>query len=307
MNNVAVIDCGTNSTRVLIVDESGRTLAREMTITRLGEGVAQTGVLAPAALQRVYDCLTGYRAIMDRFHVTRGQLVATSAARDAANGAEFLQRCQGITGIAPALFTGEQEATASYLGATADLPPSERPTMIIDIGGGSTELACRYDNQLVAFSMQLGCVRVSEAAFHEPRVTPSEERAARVMIEAELARLFQSVPTFLQLIGAVRLVGLAGTVATVAQLDAGLTTYDRDAVHHRVITRDCVHDWYERLANETAAERLQRPGMVPGREDVLVGGLLILELVMERFGISELLSSECDILDGVAAQLQGRA
>jgi len=307
MSNVAVIDCGTNSTRVLIVDESGRTLAREMTITRLGEGVAQTGVLAPSALQRVYDCLTSYRAIMDRYGVTQGQLVATSAARDATNGAEFLERCREITGISPALLTGEQEATASYLGATADLEPSGFPTMIIDIGGGSTELACHYEGRLVAFSMQLGCVRVSEATFHEPRVTPNEEAAARAMIAAEIDRLFASVPSFAELVGRVRLVGLAGTVATVAQLDAGLTTYDRDAVHHRVITRDGVHEWYERLAHETAAERLARPGMVPGREDVLVGGLLILELVMERFGISELLSSECDILDGVAAQLQGRA
>lgn len=307
MSNVAVIDCGTNSTRVLIVNEVGETLAREMTITRLGEGVAQTGVLSPAALTRVYDCLTNYRAVMDRFGVTRGQLVATSAARDAANGAEFLRRCEEITGITPALLTGEQEATASYIGATADLPPSDQPTMIIDIGGGSTELACRHDGQLVAFSMQLGCVRVSEAAFHEPRVTPAEEQVARAMIAAEIDRMFTAVPAFGDFVGRVRLIGLAGTVATIAQMDAGLSVYDRDAVHHRVITRDGVHAWYERLAHETAAERLARPGMVPGREDVLVGGLLVLEAVLDRFGISELLSSECDILDGVAAQLQGRA
>jgi exopolyphosphatase/guanosine-5'-triphosphate,3'-diphosphate pyrophosphatase len=307
MSTVAVIDCGTNSTRLLVVDETGKTLAREMTITRLGEGVAVSGVLSDAALGRVYDCLTRYRTIMDRFGVTSGQLVATSAARDAANGREFLARCEEITGVTPVLLSGEQEATASYVGATADLEATDRPVMIIDIGGGSTELACVVEGAMVTFSMQLGCVRVSEAAFHEPTVTPAEEAVAREMIEREIDRLFASVPAFFDLVGRVRLVGLAGTVATIAQMDAGVSEYDRDAVHHRVLTLDGVRHWYQTLANETAAQRLLRPGMVPGREDVLVGGLLVLDAVMSRFGISELLSSECDILDGVAAQLQGRA
>ncbi len=307
MTSVAVIDCGTNSTRILIVDGEGRTLAREMTITRLGEGVAQTGVLGDAALDRVFTCLTRYRAIMDRFGVSDGKLVATSAARDAANGPEFLARCKEITGITPALLTGEEEATASYIGATADLEGSSQPVMIIDIGGGSTELACRVDDQMVAFSMQLGCVRVSEAAFHQPTVTTDEAEVARVMIEREIDRMFAAVPAFGELVGAVRLVGLAGTVATIAQMDAGISEYDRDAVHHRILRRSDVQRWYDTLAAETASERLRHAGMVPGREDVLVGGLLVLDAVMARFGIEELLSSECDILDGVAAQLQGRA
>lgn len=307
MTSVAVIDCGTNSTRILIVDGEGRTLAREMTITRLGEGVAQTGVLGDAALDRVFTCLTRYRAIMDRFGVSDGKLVATSAARDAANGPEFLARCKEITGITPALLTGEEEATASYIGATADLEGSSQPVMIIDIGGGSTELACRVGDQMVAFSMQLGCVRVSEAAFHQPTVTTDEAEVARVMIEREIDRMFAAVPAFGELVGAVRLVGLAGTVATIAQMDAGISEYDRDAVHHRILRRSDVQRWYDTLAAETASERLRHAGMVPGREDVLVGGLLVLDAVMARFGIEELLSSECDILDGVAAQLQGRA
>ncbi len=307
MNPVAVIDCGTNSTRILIVDADGQTLAREMTITRLGEGVAQTGRLGEAALERVYTCLANYRTIMDRFDVNEGRLVATSAARDAANGAEFLARCESITGITPALLSGEEEATASYIGATSDLSPSTQPVMIIDIGGGSTELACRVDNHMVAFSMQLGCVRVSEAAFHHSTVTSEEAEVARVMIEGEIDRMLAAVPAFSGLMGSVRLVGLAGTVATIAQMDAGVREYDRDAVHHRILRRSDVQRWYETLSAETASERLAHAGMVPGREDVLIGGLLVLDAVMARFGITELLSSECDILDGVAAQLQGRA
>ncbi|NBV25855.1 MAG: exopolyphosphatase [Actinobacteria bacterium] len=307
MKSVAVIDCGTNSTRILIVDGDGRTLAREMTITRLGEGVAQTGILGDAALDRVFTCLTRYRTIMDTFGVSEGKLVATSAARDAANGPEFLVRCEAITGITPVLLSGAEEATASYIGATADLEPSTLPVMIIDIGGGSTELACRVNGAMVAFSMQLGCVRVSEAAFHQPTVTSDEADEARVMIVREIDRMFAAVPAFSDLVGAVRLVGLAGTVATIAQMDAGISEYDRNAVHHRILRRSDVQRWYETLAAETASERLLHAGMVPGREDVLVGGLLVLDAVMARFGISELLSSECDILDGVAAQLQGRA
>jgi exopolyphosphatase / guanosine-5'-triphosphate,3'-diphosphate pyrophosphatase len=307
LNPVAVIDCGTNSTRILIVDSDGRTLAREMTITRLGEGVAQTGILGEAALERVYTCLTHYRSIMDTFGVSEGKLVATSAARDAANGGAFLARCEAITGITPALLSGDEEATASYIGATSDLAPSDQPVMIIDIGGGSTELACRVDDQMIAFSMQLGCVRVSEAAFHRPTVTSDEAEVARAMIEREIDRMLAAVPAFNELMRSVRLVGLAGTVATVAQMDAGVREYDRDAVHHRVLQRSDVQRWYETLAAETASERLAHPGMVPGREDVLIGGLLVLDAVMARFGINELLSSECDILDGVAAQLQGRA
>jgi len=305
--NVAVIDCGTNSTRLLVADNNGATLAREMTITRLGQDVAATGRLHPDALNRVYDCLRRYRDIMDRCEVSSGTLVATSAARDASNGAEFLAECERITGVSAQLFTGAQEATASYLGATADLSLDSRPAMIIDIGGGSTELAVVLDGALIAHSMQLGCVRVSESHLGSGIVTPSAREAALGMIHSEIDRLFASEPRFSNAIGAVRLIGLAGTIATLAQLDVGVSEYNRELVHHHVITRSVVQHWTEVLGSETPEQRLARPGMVPGREDVLVGGLLVLGAVMDRFAIDQLLSSECDILDGVAAQLQGRA
>ena len=305
--SVAVIDCGTNSTRLLIVNDEGVTLAREMTITRLGQDVATTGRLHPDALNRVYACLTRYRDIMNDYGVTSGTLVATSAARDADNGPEFLAECERITGVGSQLFTGAQEATASYLGATADLESDPRPAMIIDIGGGSTELAVVLDGTLIAHSMQLGCVRVSESHLGSGIVTPDAREASMRMIAAEIDRLFESEPRFAGAIGTVRLIGLAGTIATLAQLDVGVSEYNRDLVHHHVITRSVVQHWIGVLGSETPQERLARPGMVPGREDVLVGGLLVLDAVMDRFAIDQLLSSECDILDGVAAQLQGRA
>jgi exopolyphosphatase/guanosine-5'-triphosphate,3'-diphosphate pyrophosphatase len=305
--SVAVIDCGTNSTRLLVVDDNGVTLAREMTITRLGQEVAATGRLHPDALVRVYNCLKRYREIMDSFGVTSGTLVATSAARDASNGAEFLSECERITGVATQLLSGAQEATASYIGATADLPADPRPSMIIDIGGGSTELAVVLDGALVAHSMQLGCVRVSESHLGSGVVTAQAKSSAAQMISAEIDRLFREQPRFEQAVGAVRLIGLAGTIATLAQLDVGVSEYDRDLVHHHVLTRSVVQHWADVLGSELPEQRLRRPGMVPGREDVLVGGLLVLDAVMGRFAIDQLLSSECDILDGVAAQLQGRA
>jgi len=305
--SVAVIDCGTNSTRLLVVDDEGATLAREMTITRLGQEVATTGQLHPDALQRVYACLVRYRAIMDSFDVSSGTLVATSAARDARNGPEFVAECERITGVRAQLLSGAAEATASYIGATADLPDDSRPSMIIDIGGGSTELAVVLHGEFIAHSMQLGCVRVSESHLGSGRLTADARQAAERMIATELDGLFTSEPRFQDAIGAVRLIGLAGTIATLAQLDVGVSEYARELVHHHVLSRFVVEHWTEVLGAELPAQRLARPGMVPGREDVLVGGLLVLGAVMDRFAISELLSSECDILDGVAAQLQGRA
>jgi exopolyphosphatase/guanosine-5'-triphosphate,3'-diphosphate pyrophosphatase len=136
-------------------------------------------------------------------------------------------------------------------------------------------------------------------------VEPASDAAARAMIGAELDRAWQQVPPFASLVGHVRMVGLAGSVSTLAQLDAGISVYDRDAVHLRRLSRDVVETWRDRLASEPPEARLTRPGMVAGREDVLHAGLYVLSAVMERFGVDELLSSENDILDGIAASILG--
>ncbi len=299
---VAALDCGSNSTRLLIAN-SDEALRREMRITRLSQGVDSSGTLTSEALQRSYDVLSEYRSYMDALEVGRGLLVATSAVRDAANGQEFLSRAREITGVDARILSGDEEATFSYNGATADLAPDSRPTLIVDIGGGSTELAMVTDRTMHSYSMQLGCVRVTERALGSGIVTPESDARARDMISAELEKAWSAEPAFREAAGNVRLVGLAGTVATLAQLDAGLSTYDRDAVHHRVITRSVVERWRDTLARETPQARLARPGMVAGREDVLTAGLYVLDAVLERFGVTELLSSENDILDGIAQSL----
>jgi exopolyphosphatase/guanosine-5'-triphosphate,3'-diphosphate pyrophosphatase len=300
---VAALDCGSNSTRLLISSRDHRTNVREMRITRLSQGVDATGALTPEARQRTYAVLDEYRALMDDYDVSRGLLVATSAVRDAVNGGEFLDEARRRTGVDAVVLTGEQEAWYSYNGAMTDLSADTRPTVIVDIGGGSTELAVVIDGSMHSYSMQLGCVRVTERALGRDVVTPASDAAARSMIDAEMDRAWAAQPVFATLSGRVRLVGLAGTVATLAQLDAGITVYDRDVVHHRVLTRQTVERWRTLLARESPTQRLARPGMVAGREDVLTAGLYVLETVMDRLGVGEVLSSECDILDGVCAWL----
>jgi exopolyphosphatase/guanosine-5'-triphosphate,3'-diphosphate pyrophosphatase len=254
-------------------------------------------------MERTFNVLREYRGACDREGVTRGRLVATSAVRDATNGDEFLRVAHDIVQFRASVLAGEEEATLSYAGATEDLAAVDEPTMIVDIGGGSTELAVKLNGTLVSYSMQLGCVRITERALGRGVVNESSDLAARTMIDEEIERAFAARPDFERVVGHVRLVGLAGTVATLAQMDAGLLEYDRDAVHHRVLSRETVDRWRDVLASETPAERLGHPGMVVGREDVLAAGLYVLDAVMRRFGVEELLSSENDILDGITASL----
>jgi exopolyphosphatase/guanosine-5'-triphosphate,3'-diphosphate pyrophosphatase len=274
-----------------------------MHITRLSQGVDASGSLLPEAIERSLRVLRSYRESCDEFEVTNGLLVATSAVRDASNGSVFLEQARDIMGFDARILGGDEEASFSFAGASRDLDRVETPTMIIDIGGGSTELAVELDGELVSYSMQLGCVRVTERALGRGVVTTKSDETARVMIESELDRAFATRPAFERVVGNVRLVGLAGTVATLAQLDAGLADYDRDVVHHRILSRSTVQQWRDLLSRETPEERLRHLGMVRGREDVLAAGLYVLDAVMERLNVDRLLSSENDILDGIAAAL----
>jgi exopolyphosphatase/guanosine-5'-triphosphate,3'-diphosphate pyrophosphatase len=274
-----------------------------MYITRLSQGVDASGTLLPEAMERTFTVLRRYRAACDDAGVAKGLLVATSAVRDATNGAAFLTTARDIVGFDARILGGDEEAAYSYKGATDDLDSVAEPTLIVDIGGGSTELAVELDGSLVSYSMQLGCVRVTERALGRGPVTPESDQATRSMIERELDRAFDAEPAFLHAVANVRLVGLAGTVATLAQLDANVKDYDRDVVHHRVLSRSSVQHWRDLLSREQPHVRLEHPGLEPGREDVLPAGLYILDAVMERFGVTQLLSSENDILDGITSSL----
>ncbi len=276
-----------------------------MRITRLGQGVDATGRLDPDAIARCVAVLAEYRKVMDRLGVGPGRLVATSAARDAANGSDFLRQAGEVTGLEPELLTGIDEGRLSLTGAVADLDPVEGPFLVLDIGGGSTELVAGtgpHDPELAAVSLQMGCVRVSERFFVDDPPSADELAGARMDVAAQLERAIAANPRFTE---AHLLVGLAGTVSTLASVHLGLAEYDRDLVHHAVLTSADVRHWYETLADDTAVERLARPGMVPGRQDVIVAGALILDEVMTRLGFAECLVSEADILDGLVASQVG--
>lgn len=300
---VAAVDCGTNSTRLLVADGHGRTLERQMRITRLGEGVDGQRRLSGEAIGRTVSALHDFRDIMRRLSVSKGRLVATSAVRDAANRFEFLEAAAEATGLVPELLTGVEEGRLSLAGAVGELDPASGPFLVVDIGGGSTELVMGRspdDPEIVAVSLQLGCVRIMERFLHSD--PPTQEELAEA--ESEIARTLDAIilerP---RLIGARCLVGLAGTVSTLAALRLGLAEYDREQIHHAVLTAADVENWYRTLASEIAAARLDRAGMELGREDVIVGGAMMLDAVMRRFGFNECLVSESDILDGMVAGL----
>ena len=301
---LAAIDCGSNSTRLFIVDATDSPVTRQTVITRLSAGVDEHATLGEEAMERTFAVLRAYRAVMDEAAVAEGMLVATSAVRDATNGEEFLERAGAIARVPARILSGAQEASYSYRGATAELDASDLTFLIVDIGGGSTELALKKSAELHSFSMQLGCVRVAERVLGYGVVSKKREVATRAMIAAELDRAFRAEPVFEEAVGRVRLVGLAGTVATLVAMQRGVEVYERSLVHHQRVDRADVATWRERLASETPAQRLAHPGMSAGREDVLVAGLYVLEAVMDRFGVSELLSSESDILDGITATLR---
>jgi exopolyphosphatase/guanosine-5'-triphosphate,3'-diphosphate pyrophosphatase len=304
---VAAVDCGTNSTRLVVVDASGHVLDRQMRITRLGEGVDATGALSGEAIERTLSVLSDYRTRMDELGVSRARLVATSAARDATNAGAFLTGAKEVTGVEPEILSGDEEGRLSFAGATAHLPAGfaeEGPVLVVDIGGGSTELVAGMPGDAPnasALSLDVGCVRVTERFFvHDPPLS-EELAAAESAVRRELASARRGLPV---LVPGGPVIGLAGTVSTLAALHGGVADYDRDRIHHVVLGADDIGHWLEVLRAEPAAARLRRPGMVAGRQDVILGGVLVLHCVMGEFDRSRCLVSEDDILDGLAASLR---
>ena len=296
---VAAIDCGTNSTR-LLVSAGGVDQVRLMRITRLGQGVDATGKLDPDALSRTLEVLAEYRELMDAHRVARARLVATSAVRDAENGDEFLSSARGVTAVEAELLSGEEEGILAFAGATASLDVPADRTVTIDIGGGSTELVTA-DPAVRAVSLDLGCVRLTERFLrHDPPTRP-ELDAAAAHVRRELDGAAATVPALAR--PGLHLVGLAGTVSSLGALAQGLSHYDRDRIHHFVLAAPVVEEWCERLAAESSAERAGHAGLAPGREDVIVGGVVVLIETMRRFGFSSCLVSEADLLDGLVASL----
>lgn len=308
MTRVAAIDCGTNSIRLLVADADPSTgelveLDRRMEIVRLGEGVDRTGRLAPEALERTFAACRQYAAVIKEHGAQRIRFVATSASRDAENRDEFVRGVLEILGVEPEVISGDQEAEFSFTGATKELAGRDhlaKPYLVVDIGGGSTEFVVGDDHVRAARSVDIGCVRMTERHLVRDGVvtdppTPDRIGAIRADIDAALDLAEESVP----LTGAATLVGLAGTVTTIAAIALGLDAYDSEAIHHSRISFEQVREITGRLLGSTHAERAAIGAMHPGRVDVITSGALILLAVMERTGAREVVVSEHDILDGI--------
>ncbi len=309
MSRVAAIDCGTNSIRLLVADADPATgdlvdLDRRMTIVRLGEGVDRTGRLAPQALERTFAACREYAEAIERLDVRRLRFVATSASRDAENRAEFTRGVQRILGVEPEVITGDREAEFSFAGATRELaarPDLARPFLVVDIGGGSTEFVVGDDAVRAARSVDIGCVRLTERHLvRDGRVDDPPTAAAIAAIRADVHAALDLAAGSVPLAEARTLVGLAGSVTTVAAIALGLPAYDSAAIHHARIGVDQVRAVTERLLAATHAERAAIPVLHPGRVDVIGAGALVLLSIMERTGAKEVVVSEHDILDGIA-------
>jgi exopolyphosphatase/guanosine-5'-triphosphate,3'-diphosphate pyrophosphatase len=305
---VAAIDCGTNSTRLLVAGPDGRTLERLMRITRLGEGVDRHRALSPDAIGRTVQVLSEYRQVMDSFAVERLRMTATSAARDAANRDDFFAAAEKAAGVRPELLEGDEEGRLSFAGATFELDPADGPFLVVDIGGGSTEFAVgpapssRLEPAGVV-SVDVGCVRITERFLPSDPPRPEELSEALSVVHDYLDDVQAAVPA---VDDAARLVGLAGTVTTVAAVEIGLATYDRDRIHHFVLSRAAVEDVFRTLATEPRSARIHNPGLEEARADVIVGGCVVLVAVMRHFRFETCLVSEADILDGLAMSLLDR-
>lgn len=311
---MAAVDCGTNSTRLLVLGPDGRRLARRMKITRLGAGVDRTGELDPAAIERTLATLREFRLVLDELGVEPAgsslRATATSATRDARNAASFVEAAGAILGVAPEVIVGEEEGRLSYSGAVRGLDPGDGPFLVVDIGGGSTELIAGSRSEPSApaepaalVSLDIGCVRLTERYLTSDPPTASEVGAAHEHARQLIAAAAEEHP---ELRSAGRMIGLAGTVSALTVMALRLPAYAEELVHHARVSRRQVAELAERIAAVPLAERRELRGMERERADVLPGGAVVLEEVMDALGYEEFTTSEADILDGIAFDLLDR-
>jgi exopolyphosphatase/guanosine-5'-triphosphate,3'-diphosphate pyrophosphatase len=297
---VAAIDCGTNTIKLLIGDLPD-VAVREMRIIRLGQGVDATGRLADDALERAFAALDEYAALVREHGATRLRFCATSATRDAENSEVFVEAVRARLGVTPEVLTGAEEAALAFDGAIRHLRDEPAlPVLVVDIGGGSTELirgASLTAPPSAAHSMDIGSVRMHERHLRSDPPTMAQVTACVSDIDRHLDACPVSPAR------AATVVGVAGTVTSVAAGVLDLPAYDRDAVDQAVLPVEEVHAMVDRLVGMTIAERLALPWLHPGRADVIGAGALILSRVLRRTTVDTMVVSEADILDGIAWSL----
>ena len=316
MSRVAAIDCGTNSIRLLVADVTTgfdgvpalRDVHRETRIVRLGQGVDATGMLAPEALERTRAALADYAAVIRRKGAERIRMVATSATRDARNREDFFGMVRETLGVDAEVISGDEEANLSFVGAVGDLDPEDGPFVVVDVGGGSTELVVGSLEEgkatvKAARSVDVGSVRITERCLHGDPPTPDEVAEAREVAGRILDEAFEAVPVD----GVNTWVGVAGTITTLSAVAQELPEYDPDAVHLSRISRERLHEVADELLSMSREQRAEYKAIHPGRIDVIGGGALIVDVLArelyERAGVTDLVVSEHDILDGIARSI----
>ncbi|HLS48989.1 MAG TPA: exopolyphosphatase [Actinomycetaceae bacterium] len=312
MRRVGAIDCGTNSVRLLIAEAAGRgqlrEIHREMRIVRLGQGVDRTGRIDPVALARTFDVVSQYAATCREAGVEQVRMVATSATRDAANRADFIAGIERILGSAPDIISGDDEAALSFTGAATAVAGEPRPLLVVDIGGGSTELVTGAATPTAAASLDIGSVRLTERHFTADPPTPAQITAASADIDAALDAAAGQLT-----LGCTRtVVGVAGSITTVTAHALGLASYDRDAVNGAELPAESIHASCAALLAAPRAAREAMGFLHPGRIDVIAAGALIWSRILTRVAqamagagrpLGGVFTSEHDILDGLALSL----
>lgn len=300
ITNVAAIDCGTNSIRLLISSSSGAELVREMEIVKLGEGVDRTKNFSPEAVARTLKALRRFKELIDQHDVVRVRFCATSATRDAQNREIFTIPVEEILGVAPEVIVGTEEARLSFLGATAELSRELAPFLVVDIGGGSTEFVLGTSDVIAAISVDIGCVRMTERHFSQDPPSADEIANARRDINKAIDRASESVA----ISSAKTLIAVAGTATTVAAAALHLPEYDRVQIHGARISAERTVEISEWLLSLNHAQRAALGYMHPGRVEVIAAGSLVLAEIIKRTGAREFVASERDILDGIVATLR---
>ena len=302
MSQVAVIDCGTNSIRLLIAETSGSTIKeviRTMEIVRLGQGVDENKAFHPDAINRTLLAVKSFKEIIDRNNVDKIRFCATSATRDASNRNIFIDGVRDILNIQVEVIPGEEEAALSFTGATYQLDQGSGPFLVVDIGGGSTEFVYGDKKVISAKSVNIGCVRMSERHLINQPPTMGQIASAIVDIDIAITQAIVSVP----INSAKSLIAVAGTATTVAAAALDLSKYDRDLIHLSKISAEKVHKVAQMFQSMNKSEISALPYMHEGRVDVITAGSLVLSRVMAATGAAEFVASESDILDGMAFSL----
>ena len=302
MSQVAVIDCGTNSIRLLIAETSGSTikeLIRTMEIVRLGQGVDENKAFHPDAINRTLLAVKSFKEIIDKNKVDKIRFCATSATRDATNRNLFIDGVRDILNVQVEVIPGEEEAALSFTGATYQLDQGSGPFLVVDIGGGSTEFVYGDKKVMSAKSVNIGCVRMSERHLTSQPPTMDQIASAIVDIDNAITQAAVSVP----INSAKSLIAVAGSATTVAAAALNLSKYDRDAIHLSKISADKVHKVAQMFQSMSKSEISALPYMHEGRVDVITAGSLVLSRVMAATGAVEFVASESDILDGMAFSL----